>query len=276
MMYGRGPMKKFYIVTNEIKDKDFIVTNEVGALIHQLGGEVIYGHETCLDEIDKVDCILTLGGDGTLIRTANKFHQIGIPLIGINLGNLGYLTEIELDNLQSGILSICEGNYTLEKRMMLQGKVCDRKAIALNDIVISSKDRPSILSFDIYINGKFLHSYKADGIIISTPTGSTGYNMSAGGPIVDPSASLLVVTPICAHSLHGRSIVLSDGDVIDIILNKKHQGLIQNACVAYDGEVMMDLYDEMSLVIKKSSHSINLLKLDKGSFLETLSKKMEA
>lgn len=268
-------MKNFYIITNEIKDKGYVVTLKVKQLIKDLGGEAFLSKDLPEEGIRDMDCIITLGGDGTLIRTANKFFNYQIPLIGINLGNLGYLTEIEKHNIKEGLDALIKGEYHLESRMMLVGNIDKSNLVALNDIVITCKNRPSIISFDVRINGKFLHSYKADGVIISTPTGSTGYNMSAGGPIVDPSASLLLLTPICAHTLHGRSIVLSSTDKIEIILNQKHQGLKEVACVAYDGDPIMELDYGQALVIQQSSQSIDLLKLNKGSFLETLSRKME-
>lgn len=268
-------MKRFYIVTNEVKDKDFIVTTQVKNLIAELGGEAILHSEAREEYVENCNYILTLGGDGTLIRAAGKLYKYNTPMVGINLGNLGYLTEIEIHNISESIQAIMDGEYTMEERMMLSGAVTGEGNIALNDIVITSKDRPSILSFDIKINGQFLHAYKADGIIIATPTGATGYNMSAGGPIVNPTSRLLLLTPICAHSLHGRSIVLSSTDKIEIILNENHKGLDQVACVACDGEVVMTLEHGQSLEIQESNNNIHLVRLNKGSFLETLSKKME-
>lgn len=268
-------MKKFYIITNEIKDEKFIVTNQVKDIIEKFGAKTFLANESDIKDIENLDYILTLGGDGTLIHTASRLYKYNIPLVGINLGNLGYLTEIEEHNLLESIQAIMEDEYIIEERMMLIGKIAGREKIALNDIVITSKNRPSILSFDIKINGKFLHAYKADGIIIASPTGATGYNMSAGGPIVDPTASLLLMTPICAHSLQGRSIVLSPTDSIEILLNNNHSGLKQEACIACDGEVIMDLDKKESLAIEKAHYNIKLVRLNKGSFLENLRIKME-
>ncbi len=268
-------MKKFYIITNEIKDKNFIVTNQVNSIIEKLGGKVFLASEVALKDLEAIDYILTLGGDGTLIRAASRFYKYNIPLVGINLGNLGYLTEIEQQNLLESIQAIMVGEYIIEERMMLRGQIEGKETIALNDIVITSRNRPSILSFDIKINGQFLHAYKADGVIIASPTGATGYNMSAGGPIVDPTASLLLMTPICAHALHARSIVLAPTDRIEIVLNDKHQGLKQEACIACDGEVLTDFEPGHSLIIEKSNYNIKLVRLNKGSFLETIRIKME-
>lgn len=268
-------MKKFYIITNEVKDKDFIVTNQVKTLIENLGGEVSLACKDKKESLKGVDYILTLGGDGTLIRAASRFYSDNIPLVGINLGNLGYLTEIEQHNMAESIEAIMNGTYIIEERMMLKGQINGLEKVALNDIVITSKNRPNILSFDIKINGQFLHAYKADGIIIASPTGATGYNMSAGGPIVDPTANLLLMTPICAHSLQGRGIVLVPTDKIELILNNKHQGLEQEACIASDGEVIRNLEYGDSLIIEKSMYNIKLVRLNKGSFLETLRIKME-
>lgn len=266
-------MKKFYIITNTDKDVDNKVTKKVESILHNLGSETIRGiaiHGEYQVPND-IECIITLGGDGTLINAARILYECKIPIIGINLGHLGFLTEIELGALEEGLNQLVNGAHIFEERMMLEGKINEQKYAALNDIVLTRNGAPKVINFDIYINGKFLHSYKADGIIISTPTGSTAYNMSAGGPIVDPTAAIFVVTPICSHSLYGRSIVLNAQDTIEVKLNKE----AQKACVSFDGSGIIDMNTSGTLVINRGEHTVRLLKLNAGSFLETLRRKME-
>lgn len=270
-------MKRFYITTNEIKDSNFEQTKKVKSLIERLGGEVtiasIKNGEYLIE--GKYDGIITLGGDGTLIRAVSKLYSYEIPVIGVNLGKLGYLTEIELENLEDKINQLVHGNYMIEERMMLECNALNMCKLALNDVVITSANKPGVIEFDVIVNGEFLHEYKADGILISTPTGSTGYNMSAGGPIVEPRAKLMVLTPICAHSLHGRSIVLSNTDIIEIILKEKYLGSDENGIVSVDGDSLIQIKNKDKVKIKMAQNTLKLIRLNPGSFLETLSKKME-
>lgn len=296
-------MRRFYIVTNEKRDKDLAVTKEVQKLIGQAGGEVILATEILPEEAFKenIDCIITLGGDGTLIRAASILSEYGVPFLGINVGHLGYLTEIERDHLEDGITQLVTGQPHIEERMMLCGKkiakdsLCDSSEMlipeelrtyyndknmqngytALNDIVLTCKGTHRIIAFDVYINGQFLHSYKADGLIISTPTGSTGYSMSAGGPIVEPTARLIVMTPICAHSLHGRSIVLSATDTIEVVLNTDYDNRYEGANVNFDGDNLVDIAPGEKLRVAMADKSVKMWKLNTSSFLETMRRKME-
>lgn len=269
-------MKQFCIITNKEKDVDMKVTIAVEKLLSEQGCNSV--RATLINgiyEIDEsIDCIITLGGDGTLIGVARLLFEREIPLIGVNLGHLGYLTEMECSTLAEDINTLVNDKPVLEERMMLQGSVGGQVVTALNDIVVTRSGPPRIITFDIYINGKFLHSYKADGMIIATPTGSTAYSMSAGGPIVDPTASVFILTPICSHSLHGRSIVLSALDTIDIILTANHGGT-GGGCVSFDGHTVIEMDVSSKLTINQGEHTVRLLKLSPVSFLETLRRKME-
>ena len=176
----------------------------------------------------ETECILVLGGDGTLIEAARDTIELDIPLLGINLGALGFLAEVEKANIEHALGLLIQDEYQIENRMMLNGQIyrgaeCIESSHALNDIVITRSGSLQIIHFHIYVNGQFLKGYDADGVIVSTPTGSTGYSMSAGGPIVEPKAKLIVVTPICPHTLSTRSIVFSAEDeiVIEMIAGKK-------------------------------------------------------
>lgn len=179
------------------------------------------------------DCMIVLGGDGTVLQAARLTKMLRVPIIGVNLGTLGYMTEVEVPNLEESLERLIAGDYVQESRMMLGGRATfadgrREEGWALNDIVISRSGPLQIIKFNIYVNGQFLNDYSADGVIVTTPTGSTGYNLSAGGPLVEPGARLIVLTPICPHSLNQRSIVLSPEDVIEIQIPARGESGNQN------------------------------------------------
>ncbi len=268
-------MKKFYVITNITKDKAHEVAIQIKSYIESHGGYCWL--ETDESQIpEETECILVLGGDGTLIRAAREFHAKGIPFLGINVGTLGYLTETELGNLEDCLERLLAGNTHEETRMMLRGIVNNTlEGVALNDIVLTRSGSLRIIQFHIYVNGELLNTYHADGVIISTPTGSTAYNLSAGGPIVEPTAKMIVVTPICSHALNSSSIVLSSEDEIILEMGEGRDGGIEKAAVSFDGEHNMEISTGDRVVICRAKNTTKLLKLSKVSFLETLRKKMK-
>lgn len=262
-------MNKFYIITNQSKDPMLRTTKRVRQYIETKGGK-------CVLKEEDAECILTLGGDGTLIRAAHELHTYGVPLLGINLGTLGYLAEVEVHNIEAAIDFLMEQEPAVETRMMLKGVLDGREEnIALNDIVVSRLASLHVIRFNIYVNGELLNSYQADGVIVSTPTGSTGYNLSAGGPIVEPTASMIVITPICSHALNASSIVLSAEDEIVVEIGNGRDNRVEEAGVSFDGDDMIQICTGDRIVITKSTHTTKLLKLSKVSFLEILRKKMK-
>ena len=171
-----------------------------------------------------------------MLQAAGTYLERGIPLLGINLGTLGYLAEIEKNAWKEALLRVFSDNYEIENRMMLEGLCPDgRVRYALNDVVISRNGPPQILGFDVFVNGQFLNTFSADGILLSTPTGSTAYNLSAGGPIVEPSARLILLTPVCPHTLNNRSIVLSPEDEVRIGVGHPSRSLEIEAGAVFDG-----------------------------------------
>lgn len=179
--------------------------------------------------------------------------------------------------IEEAVKQLVEGNYTIEERMELYGSAAYRNVrdVALNDIVMTRSGSMKIVHFNLYVNGEFLNSYDADGLIVSTPTGSTAYNLSAGGPIVEPTASLIVVTPICSHALNSRSIVFADKDEIVIEIGAKRENQIEEAVIAYDGADEVPLHTGDRIRIKKAWETAKIVKLSKVSFLETLREKMK-
>lgn len=236
------------------------------------------GHIIKMQNQEEAACALVLGGDGTVLRAARNMMDMDIPLLGINLGTLGYLAEVEIAAIEEALNKLLEGRFIQEERMMLVGRVykhgTEEEKFALNDIVISRCGSLQVLSFQIYVNGQFLNSYSADGMIVATPTGSTGYNMSAGGPIVEPGARLLLMTPICPHTLNTRSIVLAPDDEIRIEIPEGKDGQMQRVEASFDGSDRICLQTGDSVVVCRADKTTGILKLNTESFLTVLHKKM--
>ncbi len=275
-------MKRFYLITNEAKDPQGVFTKKIADVIQKLGGEAVCvaNERQALAESGKdgVDCALVLGGDGTLLRAARNIMDSRIPLLGINLGTLGYLAEVESSCAQEAIERLFADRYVREERMMLTGKIIARgveeQQYALNDIVISRCGTLQILNVRIYVNDRFLNDYCADGVIVATPTGSTGYNLSAGGPIVEPSASLLLLTPICPHTLNSRSIVFAPEDEITVEIPPGKDGHEQVVEANFDGSYKAALHTGDRILIHRADRTTGIVKLNTESFLSVLHKKM--
>jgi len=284
-------MQHFYVITNDIKDKGFVVTRQIASYVQEQGRRCTISsatrhdngedyHYTDASQIpEDVDCIIVLGGDGTLLQAARDVVDKNIPLLGINLGTLGYLAEIDRNMVIPALDHLLRGDYTIEKRMMLQGTVYHKgkqiaRDLALNDIVISREGMLRVVNFLNYVNGSFLTAYKADGIIISTPTGSTGYSLSAGGPIIAPGASMLLMTPLAPHTLNTRSIVFSPDDKIMVEIGPGRDGGEEKGMASFDGDTSIRLVTGDRIEIERSEQDTRIIKISNRSFLETLRKKM--
>lgn len=275
-------MKYFCIYTNSHKDKNFEMTEKLRAFLTEKGirCDVKVMGEDCAGQAEtNADCILVLGGDGTMLKAAREFGgRKCVPLLGVNLGNLGYLAEVEPDGVEAALTQLLRGDYELESRMMISGTIYKENGIrqeewALNDIVISKSGSQQVLRVHLYVNRRLLYKYLADGIIVTTPTGSTGYNLSAGGPIVEPSARLIVVTPVCPHTMNQRSIVLSPEDEVVIEIPAGTEGQMQTAAVNFDG-CSVELKTGDAVRIVQSERTTDFIKLGRAGFLEVLHKKM--
>lgn len=275
-------MDNFLIVTNDGKDVGHVITMKIKALLEEAGKNCVICQKNEDKKIiresvpDKIDCAIVVGGDGSLIEVARMLRHREVPILGVNMGTLGYLTEVEISHINEAIQQITDGDYVIEERMMLEGVFQDqREDVSLNDIVVCRKGELRIIHFQVYVNGSFLNSYEADGIIISTPTGSTAYNLSAGGPIVEPTASLIVITPICPHVLNTSSIVLSSDDEIIIEVGMGRNETEEEVFVSFDGADTMVLKTGEWVKIHRAQTSTRIMKLSKVSFLETLRRKMK-
>ncbi|MCR5715493.1 MAG: NAD(+)/NADH kinase [Lachnospiraceae bacterium] len=273
-------MRHFSIITNETKDSGLTTTHLIKDYLTARGAtaQVCPGEHLHAEMIDTAsECIIVLGGDGTLLRAARATSSLTIPLMGVNLGTLGYLASVEAAKVTPALDQLLENRFTREERMMLSGKKTDGESnYALNDIAIVRYGSLQMIDFHIYVNGQMLNTYHADGVVISTPTGSTGYNLSAGGPIVEPRAELILVTPICPHTLNTRTIILSAQDRITIELAGTRHGEEEQAEASFDGSdrIVMQVGDRIE--IHKSKRTTQLLKLNDDTFLEVLRKKMSA
>lgn len=269
-------MKSFYIVTNRLKDPNGEFTSAVVDILHQKGCEV-------LDNPDgDYDCIIALGGDGTVLSTIRTIKKSSdVPIVGINLGHLGFMSSVESDEVGRAIDALISGEFYIERRMMIeatvkQSKRClgDVSFTALNDVVINRRGIARMITSNVYVNNSLVNAYFADGVIVSTPTGSTGYNLSAGGPIVTPEAELMLITPICPHSLNMRSVVVSDKDTISIDVDMSRDLEPENAILAVDGQQVMEFSQKDTVVIKKSNRSVGLVRFKDKNFFKLLYMKL--
>jgi NAD+ kinase len=228
------------------------------------------------DAIDKSDIIISLGGDGTILRIAQQAAVKNKPILGINMGKVGYMAEIEPNELDI-LHKLVDGVYKTEKRMMLLTKVFRNNKVyfsgyALNDAVISHGAISRMIDIELYNDDHFLYSYHADGIIFSTPTGSTAYSLSAGGPLVEPGLDCIISTPICVHSLISRSIVFSDKSVLCVKINSEN---MNTPYVTMDGFINCELQKDDIIKIKKAKIFTSLIKLKSDSFYDILAKKIK-
>lgn len=279
-------MKNIVIIPNETKDKELKTTKE---LISILNGRAAVVMEKEFDGIlsgvsfkdggelyDGADFVIVLGGDGTILCAAEQCGKRNIPIMGVNLGKVGFMTEIKTDEMDKAVEALLSGRYKTEKRMMMKVTVEmnnseKRTYHALNDVVVA-KENSSMIMIEMFSDGEKINQYKADGLIISTPTGSTGYSLSAGGPVADPLTEVFIASPICAHELHARPAVLSSNKPIALKIDKT---LGHKAAVTVDGvqREIIELND--TVIVEKSEYSLSLIKIGGQSFYEVLTEKLK-
>lgn len=274
-------MKRFCVVAMREKPEIAIVAKEIKKYLEERDCICFInsGYVKRENIPQDTECAIVLGGDGTLLQAARELVYTGIKLIGINFGNLGFLAEVEKDGITEALDLLIEDHFEIERRMLLTGRIlrngkCVTKNIALNDIVISRSSLMRVMQLKISVNGQKLSDYNADGIIVATPTGSTAYSMSAGGPIVKPTANLIVLTPICPHNLNTRSIILDSQDRIEIQASSRRKYDNDIKKVFFDGDDNTILEENDTVIIQKSELSVEIIRLKDRSFLEILRKKM--
>ncbi len=223
-----------------------------------------------------VDLMLVLGGDGTMIATARMIGDIEVPVMGVNYGGLGYLAEFPLEELFSALEAILAGDYKVQERLMLtielrRGEGLITKNRVLNDVVVNKSALARIIEIEAYLNDQFLNRFRADGLIVSTPTGSTAYNLSAGGPIIFPSMNAIVITPICPFTLSNRPIVVPDDSVIEVRLMTKNE----EVALTLDGQVGFPLQAGDRALIRKSNATFNLVQPANRNYFDVLRDKLK-
>lgn len=283
-------MEHFFVITNSSKDKDYEVANRIKhylkshdktcTIATDYGMDSSKEYSTDVQEIpENTQCAIVLGGDGTMLQAANDLAKIDIPILGVNLGTLGFLADIEQDRIYAALDHLMKDEYRIEERMILEGTYIDRQGnvstnLALNDIVINKGRYYHLVSVKVYINNELLDTYVADGLLISSPTGSTGYNLSAGGPVMVPSMEAMILTPICPHSLNNRSLVISSEDEIILEIGPTRNEKEDEGILITDGMIQCTLYSGEQIRIKKAKESTKFVKLNKTSFFEVFHNKL--
>jgi NAD+ kinase len=222
---------------------------------------------------EKAECMIVLGGDGTLLRTARKAVGTGTPFIGINLGHMGFLTEIDIPEALPALEKLLDGEYDIEERMMLEANVYRQGKLVqsmkgLNDAVIASGAFARLILLEVYVNSDYVNTYPTDGLIIATPTGSTAYSLSAGGPLVAPNVDLMLLTPICSHALLARPLVIAPESIFKIVILSN-----QEVMLTIDGQQGISLCQYDQIIVSRSPDKARLIRLRGRSFFEVLRNK---
>jgi NAD+ kinase len=269
--------KKILIYTSSI----FIDKTETKDIIKYLSKKSscvdIYALEVKDTGIDKkkYDLILSIGGDGVFISASKYAYKKAVPVLGLNFGRIGFLADLDKKHFQSKILEILDGNYVIDKRTLLSGSVISNetqhKSISLNDIVINNCGKLKMIEMDIYVNQNLINKQRSDGVIISTPTGSTAYAMSNGCPIVSPQSNVMCIVPIAPHSYGQRSVIINNTDNISIKLNKKS---IKDSQVTFDGSNNLTIKCPDTILIKKAARQLQIIHPCDYDYFKMLSKKL--
>ncbi len=258
----------------------------VRSLLTEAGAKVLLGDTTAAEisgerildpeQYHELDFAIVVGGDGTLLHAARSLAPFKVPIVGINLGRLGFLTDIPANEIKQGLQAVIDGDYRIEKRAMIQTTVYREDDgihayLSLNDAVISKGDTGRLIEMSIYVGDEFVSRTRSDGLIVSTPTGSTAYALAAGGPVIEPTLPVFVLVPICPHTLSNRPIILNQKNTIkisDIKLTDNH------ATLAVDGIIVQTLDGSETIEINQAEHALKLIRFDKHSHFEALRVKL--
>ncbi|MBK5212080.1 MAG: NAD kinase [Flavobacteriaceae bacterium] len=233
------------------------------------------GFSTFTELDESFDLFFSIGGDGTILKAVTFVADLGIPIVGINTGRLGFLATIQKEEMTESLNQILEGEYSISERTLLTVETFPKSEeiqplnFALNEVAVNRRNTTSMIKVETYVNDKYLTSYWSDGLIVATPTGSTGYSLSCGGPVIDPSANNIVLTPIAPHNLNARPLVIPDSSIITLKVSGRENSFL----VSMDSRIAT-LENETSIIIKKASFTIKLLQLNDDSFIKTLRKKL--
>ena len=273
-------MNNIGIIINRIKDENGIILNHVETLVEKiLNPKNITIIDHFLDEAKQkyksIDLLIVLGGDGTLLGVARRFSKfIDAPILGVNIGNLGFLSSIEIQDFSEALKKIKNGQYIIQNRILLECTMLNQddndKGKALNDVVIARGTLSRMAKFEVFIDNKLYYRFKGDGLIVSTPTGSTGYSFSAGGPFIYPDVDVIILTPICPHTRGMQPIVLKSSSEI-LIKAENYNGEIY---LTFDGQEAKQINDNTSIIIKKAKQIAKILLFDNYDYFNVLRKKI--
>lgn len=266
------------LILHSRRDDALELASRAVAFLQERQVEVCAEDEFCqmlgvqpLSEVDQVDVLVSMGGDGTLLRGVQFAFRLDAALLGINLGRVGFLTETEPAEIEHSLEAVISGCYEIEKRSVLHVDAGEQHWHALNDVVLSRGGRPRLTTINAWVDDELSGRYVADGVIVATPTGSTGYSLSAGGPIVSPGVDCMVITPICAHTLQHRPTVVHGGAGIILELLP---GDMQTASLQVDGQSCMELSSGMRAVIRKDERPVRLIRLKRQQFFQLVRDKL--
>lgn len=273
-------MEKFYLISDREKDLQYETAGEIKRYLDSHGkcAKIISGSSQVMDK-GWADMAIVLGGDGYVIQAAKRFAGTGVPILGVNFGTLGFLTEVEKPKLTYAIEEILAGRYEIEKRMALTGRVQkpsigEAMGLAVNEFIIGKQDFGHMITTSVYVDDELLDTYVADGILISTPTGSTAYNLSAAGPVLAPAMEAMIITPICPHSLNKRSLVVSSESKLRIEVGKTKDNYQDEAAIRGDGQMLWSVSTGDVIWIEKAAETFDMVHLGDISFFDKMRSKL--
>ncbi len=281
---------RFGIFSNISRDTGYRIANECASTLLELGSTPVFEEDlkdspfienkdkVCFGSFSDADIIISIGGDGTLLSVVSRYRDLNVPFIGINKGSIGFLTEIDVGTLKDSLKAVIDGKYALLERIQLICKVFDRNGnlkgsdICLNDCVVTRGAKLNIVKMDLYIDGQYVEKFYGDGIIVSTPTGSTAYTLAAGGPILMPGMRNMIVTPLCPHTLQRSSYCISDSSIIEIKLDDFETAPV----ISPDGRSGIILEPCDTIRITGYESTIKTVMLGRSGFFETVRSKITA
>ena len=278
-------MCSFGLFASTMKDKNLKVTREIMSFLDKKKVDYFIDYRIA-DMLDpskavrdyrNIDVLLVLGGDGTMLSAARTAAKYGTKILGLNMGRMGFLIDTELDDFSTALDRVIHGEYVLENRFMLEATIhtkdgvsTDKTSCALNEAAVFQKQSLKLINIEISVNGNFVYNLFCDGVVVSTPTGSTGYSLSAGGPILTPTLDCMLITPVCAHTLKSRSIVISGDDTVRIT----HKSQENNCSLSLDGQVSFDVFPGNYVEVKKTPYKASFIKFVENNFFSLLNHKL--
>lgn len=272
-------METFYIISDVEKDFEHGTAEEIKRYLENNKKYAkIVGHSSEIEDKCRIDMAIVLGGDGSVIQAAKQFAGKNVPILGVNFGTLGFLTEVEKPRIREAMDAILKGQYEIENRMALAGTVRKEAggetAFAVNEFIIGKRDFGRMITASVYVDDFLMDTYVADGVLVSTPTGSTAYNLSAAGPVLAPGMEAMIITPICPHSLNKRSLVVSSESKLRIEVGRTKENYEDEASVRGDGQVLWTVSTGDTVYIEKAEATFDMVRLGDVSFFDKMRSKL--